>query len=217
MAVTPITDCSGGVCQFVDAALTLELLVYADGLPQSALTPFERGENAMGEATAMKRVEETPKPAKLGSLFEQVEDTFNVLTRRAYEIFEGNGRTFGRDLENWLRAEKEFLHPVAVNLIESDTSFELKAEVPGFNEKEIEIGVEPARVTITGKRETKKEEKKGKTVCSESCSDQILRMIELPTEIETDKVTASLKNGILELTLPKAAKAQPLRIHPRAA
>jgi HSP20 family protein len=93
----------------------------------------------------------------------------------------------------------------------------VKAEVPGFNEKEIEIGVEPGRLTITGKRETKKEEKKGKVVCAESRSDQILRMVDLPAEIDTDKVTATLKNGILDLTLPKVTKAQPLRIHPKAA
>lgn len=171
----------------------------------------------MGEATAMKRAEEQTKAVKFSSLVDQVEETFNALARRAYQIFEGNGRAFGRDLDNWLRAERELLHPVVVNITESDTSFELKAEVPGFSEKEIEIGVEPRRVTITGKRETKKEEKKGKAICSESYSDQILRMIDLPAEVETDKATASLKHGILELTLPKAAKAQPLRIHPKAA
>ncbi len=171
----------------------------------------------MGEATAMKRVEGPTNPTKHNSLFDEIEDTFNVLTCRAYEIFESNGRTFGRDLENWLRAERELLHPVAVNITESDEAFEVKAEVPGFNEKEIEIGVEPGRLTITGKRETKKEEKKGKTVCAESRSDQILRMVDLPAEIDTDKVTATLKNGVLELTLPKAAKVQTMRIHPKAA
>jgi HSP20 family protein len=171
----------------------------------------------MGEATAIKRAEEPIKPSKYASLFDQMEGTFNALTRRAYEIFESNGRAFGRDLENWFQAERELLHPVPMNITESDESFEVKAEVPGFNEKEIEIGVQPGRLTITGKRETKKEEKKGKTVCEESCSDQILRIVGLPSEIETDKVTATLKNGVLELTLPKVAKAQTLHIHPKAA
>lgn len=171
----------------------------------------------MGEATAMKRVEEPTRPTKYVPLFDQMEDTFNALARRAYEIFEGNGRAFGRELENWFQAEKELLHPVPVNITESDESFEVKAEVPGFNEKEIEIGVEPRRVTITGKRETKKEETKGKTVCAESCSDEILRMVDLPAEVATDKVTATLKNGVLELALPKVAKAHTLRIHPKAA
>jgi HSP20 family protein len=171
----------------------------------------------MGETTAVKRVEEPMKPIKYASLFDQMEDTFKALTRRAYEIFESNGRAFGRDLEDWFRAEKELLHPVAVNITESDESFQVKAEVPGFNEKEIEVGVEPRRLTITGKRETEKEEKKGKAVYAESCSDRILRMVELPAEIETEKVAATLKNGVLELTLPKVAKTQTLRIHPKAA
>jgi HSP20 family protein len=171
----------------------------------------------MGETTAAKRVEEPTRPIKYASLFDQMEDTFKALTRRAYEIFESNGRAFGRDLEDWFRAEKELLHPVPVNVTESDESFEVKAEVPGFNEKEIEVGVEARRLTITGKRETEKEEKKGKTICAESSSDRLLRMVELPAEIETEKVTATLKNGVLELTLPKVAKAQTLRIHPKAA
>ena len=171
----------------------------------------------MGETTAVKRVEEPTRPIQYVSLFDQMEDTFRDLTRRAYEIFEGNGRAFGRDLEDWFRAERELLHPVPVNVTESDESFEVKAEVPGFNEKEIEVGVEPRRLTITGKREAEKEEKKSKTVYAETCSDRILRMVELPAEIETEKVAATLKNGVLELTLPKVAKAQTLRIHPKAA
>jgi len=171
----------------------------------------------MAEVTAVKRAEEPVKAIKHGSLIDEIEQTFNALARRAYEIFESNGRTFGRDLENWLRAERELLHPVAVNITEMDDAFEVKAEVPGFNEKEIEVNVEPSRLTITGKRETKKEETKGKTVYAESCSDQLLRMVDLPAEVQTDKVAATLKNGVLELTLPKAVKEQGLRIHPKAA
>jgi HSP20 family protein len=176
-----------------------------------------QGEDTMGEGTAVKRAEEPIRTIKYASLFDQMENTFNALARRAYEIFESNGRAFGRDLENWFQAEKELLHPVPLNIAESDESFEVKAEVPGFNEKEIEIGIESRRLTITGKRENKKEEKKGKTIWAESCSDQMLRIVNLPAEIERDKVTATVKNGVLELILPKAAKGQPLRIHPKAA
>jgi HSP20 family protein len=171
----------------------------------------------MGEATAMKRAEDPTKLSKHISLFDQIDETLNNLTRRAYEIFEGNGRVLGRDLENWLRAERELLHPVTLNLLEADDSFLVKAEVPGFDEKELEIGVEPRRITVTGKRESTKEEKKAKTLYSESCSDQILRIVDLPADIEPTKATATLKNGLLELTLPKVAKALPVRIRPKAA
>ena len=171
----------------------------------------------MGEATAIKRAEEPAKPIKYVSLFDQIDETLNALTRRAYEIFNGNGRVFGGELDNWIQAERELLHSVPLNIVETDESFAVKAEVPGFAEKELEIGVEPRRVTITGQRESTKEQKKGKTVCAESYSDQILRIVDLPAEIEAGKVTATLKNGVLELTLPKAAKAQPVRIRPKAA
>ena len=171
----------------------------------------------MAETTAVKRAEEPTKLIEPVSLFDQLQDTFKAVTRRAYDIFESNGRALGRDLEHWFQAERELLHPVWVNVTESDGSLEVKAEVPGFTEKELEIGVDSRRLTITGKRETKKEEKKGKTVYAESCSDQILRTVDLPVDVEPAKATAILKNGVLEITLPKAAKAHTLRIRPKAA
>jgi len=169
--------------------------------------------------TAVQRAQEptTLKPAKFESLLDRVNEVFNDISKRAFEIFDGNGRVFGRELDDWLKAEREFLHPIHIQLAESGESLEVQAEVPGFSEKELEVSAEPRRLTISGKRKTSKEEKKGKTVYSETGSDQILRVVDLPVEIETDKVTAALKNGVLELTMPKAAKARSIRIQPKAA
>jgi len=171
----------------------------------------------MGEATAMKKVEETNKPVKFGTLLEQMETTFNALARRAYEIFDGNGRAMGHDLDNWLQAEREMFHPVTINITETDAALEVRAEVPGFSEKELEIGIEPRKLAITGKRETSKEEKKGKTVYAESSSDQLLRIVELPAEVDATKATTTLKNGVLEITLPKVVAAQSVLVQPKAA
>ena len=60
-------------------------------------------EEVMAETAAVRRAEVPMKPAKYGSVFDQIQDTFDALSRRAYEIFEGNGRALGRDWE----AEKE--------------------------------------------------------------------------------------------------------------
>lgn len=174
----------------------------------------------MAEKGAAVQVAKQPTsitPLGFENLFERANNMFDTISRRAYEIFEGNGRLFGRDLEDWFQAERELLHPVHVHVTESGDALEVKAEVPGFSEKELEINVEPRRLVITGKRESKKEEKKGKTLYSEACSDQIMRMIDLPAEVETEKVTATLKNGVLDLNLPKSAKARSVRIEPRAA
>lgn len=157
----------------------------------------------------------TPMPTE--NLFERATSMFEAISRRAYEIFEGNGHLDGHDLEDWFRAERELLHPVHIAITESGDALEVKAEVPGFNEKELEINVEPRRLIITGRRETKKEEKKGKTLYSESCANEVMRVIDLPASVEADKVTATLKNGVLALHLPKAAKARTVRVEPKAA
>lgn len=174
----------------------------------------------MAERTsaAVQRAQESPVAAraKSESLLDRMDEIFDGIRKRAFEMFDGNGNVFGRELDDWLKAEREILHPVQIELSESGDAFEVRAEVPGFTEKELEISAEPNRVTITGKRETSKEEKKGKTVYSETGSDQILRVVELPANIDTDKVTATIKNGVLTLALPKAATARTVRVQPKA-
>jgi HSP20 family protein len=171
-------------------------------------------------ATAVVQKTKEPiavKATTATGFFEEMGKTLDAISRKAFEIFEGNGRLIGHDLENWFKAEADLFHPVHLNVTESDDSIEVKAEVPGFNENELQVTMEPNRLTICGKRETSKEEKKGKTVYSEKCSNEIFRVVDLPAEVDTSKVTATLKNGTLELTMPKAPKAQAVPIRPQAA
>ncbi len=150
-------------------------------------------------------------------LLEQFDNIYDSITKRAFELFEGNGRWLGRELDDWFRAEAELLHPLHLEMRESDSSFTVEAEVPGFTAKDLEINVEPRCLKIAGKRETKEEEKKGKTIRSEWCADQILRAVDLPADVDTSKVNASLKDGMLTIDLPKAAHAKSVRIEPKAA
>jgi HSP20 family molecular chaperone IbpA len=174
----------------------------------------------MATSVVVQRAEERPIAiTPVENLMDRIDKTSQAITRRAYEIFEGNGRRFGHDLEDWFKAEMDMLHPVHVNIDEGEDSLEVKAEVPGFSEKEIEVSVEPRRLTITGKRETdtKKDEKKSKTVYSEFCSNQILRTVDLPASVDAEKTTATFKNGVLHLTMPKTAKAKTIEIKSKAA
>ena len=173
----------------------------------------------MATSLAVQRAEEKPvRVTPVENLMDRVNKMSQAIAQRAYEIFEGNGRKFGHDLDDWFKAEMDMLHPVHVNIAESGDNLEVRAEVPGFNEKEIEVSVEPNRLTISGKRvtETTKEEK-GKTVYSEFCSNQILRIVDLPASVEAEKTIATLKNGALQLTMPKTVKAKTIEIKPRAA
>ena len=110
-------------------------------------------------ATPMQpRRESTPSiPPKLvpaADLVKRLQELHESIARRAYESFESKGRTCGRDLEDWLQAESEFLHPVHVDVAESDDGLTVRAEVPGFRGENLMVGVEVRRLAIAGKRES---------------------------------------------------------------
>ena len=164
-------------------------------------------------ATPMQpRRESTPSiPPKLvpaADLVKRLQELHESIARRAYEIFESKGRMSGRDLEDWLQAESEFLHPVHVDVAELGESLTVRAEAPGFQAENLVVGVEARHLTITGKREAEKERRDGKTIYRETCSDQILRVIDLPVEVVAGKTAATLRDGVLELKIPKAAPAK---------
>jgi HSP20 family protein len=157
------------------------------------------------------------KLVSFNELFEDVKRATDAITRRAYEIFESRGRIFGREWDDWFKAESEFLRPVRLELSESSDSFVVNAEVPGFRANELEVSVEPRRVTIAGHRESGKEKKAEKIVFSEHSSDQILRIVDLPAAVDPEKVQATLKDGVLEVTMAKAAAARKIPVEQKVA
>jgi HSP20 family protein len=162
----------------------------------------------------------TPTPLKLvppTDLFDRVHHLYDSVARRAFEFFENNGGAFGHELEHWFKAESELLHPVHVEVTESGEGLTVRAEVPGFTSKELDISLEGRRLTITGKRETREERKDKKTIYTEHCSNQILRAIDLPVDVDAAKVSATLKDGLLQLEIPKASPAKKIAIESKKA
>jgi HSP20 family protein len=143
------------------------------------------------------------KAGKSESLTERTNRLNEAISRLAFELFERDGRADGHDVRHWVEAEKEFLHPVRINVEETEADILVRAEVPGFTAGDLEVSAEPRRVTIAGKRESKKGNNEGEAVYTEERSDEIFRSFELPSEVNTIKVSATLKDGILEIQLPK--------------
>jgi len=157
-------------------------------------------------------------------LIERVNSLYDRIARRAYEIFDGNGRVTGRGLADWLQAEQEFLRPLHLEISDSPAALTVRAEVPGYKTNDLEINVAPHRVTIMGTRETKKESKTKEIIYSETCSDQILRVFDLPAAVDRVRVKATLKDGVLDLEMPKAtpadaakADSKAVKVEPQAA
>jgi HSP20 family protein len=140
------------------------------------------------------------------SIFQQMEAITSQITQRAFDIFRDRGGLDGHDLDDWFKAETELLKPLPIEMSESDDSVTIRAEVPGFDAKELSVLVEPTSVYIHGKSEHKKEEKNGEEIkYSEISASELSRRINLPAMVNPDKVSAHLNKGVLEMTLSKAA------------
>jgi HSP20 family protein len=156
-------------------------------------------------AAAMERANETEATAnREREILSRSSETFELISRRAFELFESRGYLPGHEKEDWLRAESELLHPVPLRLFESIGEYVVQAEVPGFHKKDLEISVEPRRLVISGLREATPQRKNAQVICSEVRADRLLRAVDLPSEVDTSRVSTTLEDGILTVELPKS-------------
>jgi len=133
---------------------------------------------------------------------------FDLIARRAYEIFESNGRVRGRELEHWLQAESELFERTPIDVKESREGLTVLADVRGFAPKELEVDLEPKRVTIIGRHHSQSDQKTNTGWSLEMRSTRLLRSLQLPVEIDTRHATARLQRGVLELDVKKVLAAK---------
>jgi len=138
---------------------------------------------------------------KAESFLDQIHEMEDRVMRRAEEIFRKDG-TFGKDLDNWLSAERELVWKPAIEMTEKGDHFQLQANVAGIDAKDLQVEVTENDLLIKG--QTRKEQKKteGKTCMSEFQSGSVFRAIHFPRKVNPEKVKAELKNGILSITAP---------------
>ena len=109
--------------------------------------------------------------------------------------------------EPFWQADSWVAHP-AIDLVERDNAYELTAEMPGLNQKNIEVDVANGVLTVKGQKEEDKVEKKQDYHLRERRFGSFTRSIRIPETVDADKIEATFKNGVLNVTLPKKPEAQ---------
>lgn len=99
----------------------------------------------------------------------------------------------------------------ATDIYETDREIVVVADMPGVNEQSVDITLENQALTLSG-RATRAEAAEGELLYREFGPTEYRRTFTLSDEIDRDRITARVKNGVLRVTLPKAARAQPRRI-----
>lgn len=112
------------------------------------------------------------------------------------------------DMEPARRSQSVMSAMPAVDVTETDKAFEIIAELPGMDEKNIEVKVADGVLTIKGEKREEKEEKNKDYYVSERSFGLFQRSFQVPSGVDTDKIDASFRNGVLTVTLPKSTEAQ---------
>lgn len=99
----------------------------------------------------------------------------------------------------------------AVDILESENELVVKADLPDVNEKDIDVQVERQTLTIRGERKFQKEENAGFHRIERSYGS-FLRSFAVPSTVDTEKVAAEYRNGVLTVRLPKKEAAKPRQV-----
>ncbi|HYW02358.1 MAG TPA: Hsp20/alpha crystallin family protein [Gammaproteobacteria bacterium] len=155
-------------------------------------------------------VQET-QPAKSGEMmtpFEEMEQMFENLLPRGW---------MRPRMWDWPRLG-EFARPLQgmrvprVDLIDREDEVVLRAEIPGVRKEDLDISVSDGSVIIKGTANREDKQEKGDYFRSEIYHGEFSRSVALPSEVDSDKAKARFADGVLEISMPKLAKAKRRRI-----
>ena len=96
----------------------------------------------------------------------------------------------------------------AIDIVEKEKAFEVTAELPGLDVKNIDLQLSDNVLTIKGEKQEEKEEKTKDRYVSERRYGSFRRSLQVPSGVDADKIEASFRSGVLTVTLPKSPEAQ---------
>lgn len=132
-------------------------------------------------------------------------DPFAAMRQEMDKIFEHFGNGFERaPFESATLAEWS----PRVNVSETEKELQVTAELPGIDEKDVEVMLDNGVLSIKGEKKAEKEEKNKNYHRVERSYGSFLRSVALPHEVEDEKAEATFKNGVLTVKLPKTFEAQ---------
>lgn len=138
-------------------------------------------------------------------VFRELQERLDAVRERAFANFSRRGGAPGHELEDWVAAEREVMGWPVAELKERNGSYEVDVTLPGFSPKDIEVTATPHEMIVHAVSTMDRSGEDSRVLWSEFGQQEIYRRIDLPTEINADRVSASLDHGVLHLKAPKSA------------
>lgn len=137
-------------------------------------------------------------------------EEFERLLERVGRQLEEMSRTWDRDepFELWSGLGKR----MAMDLVEHDDELVLNVDIPGFERNDVDVRVSDHTLTVSAEREEEKEEGEASYLRRERSQRSVRRSIQLPMEVDVDRVSARMKHGVLTVSMPKEETSKAKKI-----
>jgi len=140
------------------------------------------------------------------SLLEEIKNVVNRIRERAYHLFQSRGGGDGRDLEDWLAAEREVIGASASEMTEDGADYHVRIALPGFEANDVKVWATPNELIVKAESAHEDEEAEGKVSHSEFSASEIFRKFDLAEAVDAGLVTACLEQGVLKIDAKKAVQ-----------
>jgi HSP20 family molecular chaperone IbpA len=127
-------------------------------------------------------------------ILDTMTETMELVAQRAYEIYLSRGGAHGSAQDDWFQAEGEILPKLEIDFDDTDSAVQFTAQVPGFDASDLEVVIGHRRAVICGIHYDSNRSKRRK----------VMRIIELPFNVDPGAASATLQNGILRVVLPRS-------------
>lgn len=133
-----------------------------------------------------------------GAALDRIDNPFGLLHREINDLFDSFSPWGGWSLQD----------PAGFELSETDDEISVRAELPGMDEKDIDVSLDEDMLVIRGEHRQESEKKKRRMHISQMSVGSVHRSIQLPAEVDASRAKAEFKRGVLTLTFPKTERAK---------
>jgi HSP20 family molecular chaperone IbpA len=133
-------------------------------------------------------------------VLDEMTETNSLIAQRAFEIYQARGSEQVSDRDEWFSSEEEMLPEFEIDFDVSDNAVRLTAQTPGFTAKDLEVIIGHRRAVICGIHSDNAD--------NAASHKKIMRIVELPFDVDSVGARATLQNGKLNVVLPRLAEEE---------
>ena len=143
-------------------------------------------------------------------VLQEIDRLSGRISERAFQLFQSRAGRDGCAVDDWFRAERDFVAVPQSELTEDEGGYRIRVNLPGFDPANINVTALPECLIVNAFPRHNHKEIHGDVHFCEFDQKTVLRRFDFRSPVNVDKISVAFENGVLQLSVPKVAKARAL-------